>query len=263
VTTSDELARPEWSFVFDETCALASLDTAPTAPFTWHDVAEVKHLATGRTFGRSWRVVLRLVDGRWIYAVHRKPIVTDAHWMRCVARRFVTLWWGALSDDDRARFCNRGTVTRQEREEEMVVLDELLQSDSVVVRVEAQARIEQLAVRVREGAFSLYDLAQQTFVRAGVELAQLASCLRDLQDVGTETSAFTCRSWPSLTPCRLRANDAIVPDEERLAMWRARPAEAQVQTLRECLRDGIALRILLFNHRARSVAQWVLVPFDE
>ena len=117
----------------------------PTTPVRMEDVVEIAHRAAGKDDGPPWIVVVRLTDGRWAYISYTVQITGDVFWTFAIAATKQRLWWWALTDDDRERFTSQ--LTLEEREEELVQIDELLESPDRASRALGESRMLQLHLR--------------------------------------------------------------------------------------------------------------------
>jgi hypothetical protein len=270
MTTPAALADPYWHFVWENYVGgISALDDAPTSQFTLADVVEVAHLARGLDVV-PWLAVVRLADGRWVYAANYVPFRGDRRTVRVVARRYVLLWWGALTDDDRGRL-EGGAMGQRGLDEEEVVLDELLESADAKVRARAAERMAAVAARRHDRTFRVYNLDAHSYAdRAPDPLSRLASFLRGLHVAVAAvqqwaTAAYTCRAWPTVAPVALRWDDRTVPGEEHLCTWEKAPTEAQLLAIASALRRGHAVRLFLFGRIGAETwlqSQLVLVPGD-
>jgi len=118
------------------------LDELPPEPVQWANIIEIVYIADGRGDGPSWILVVRLADGRWVYFSHQVDITGEVYTTRIVARSLESLWWGALSEDERDRVTAQ--ITPDRLEEELVKLDSLLESPEPNVRQRAEARMLQI-----------------------------------------------------------------------------------------------------------------------
>lgn len=125
----------------DYCATIASLDFVSRAVMRRSDVVEVAHVANGRNDGPPWLAVVRLADARWVYMSFTSQITGDVFWTIVVAPSKARLWWWALTDDDRERLGPQ--LTAEEREEELVQIDELLESPDPDVRARGEARMLQ------------------------------------------------------------------------------------------------------------------------
>jgi hypothetical protein len=114
-------------------------DGLPATRVRLEDVVEIAYHAAGRGDGPPWIAVVRVSDGRWAYISHTVQITGELYWTQVVARSKERLWWGALTEDDRARFTPQ--MTGEEREAEDVALDEMLESQDPDERERAMERV--------------------------------------------------------------------------------------------------------------------------
>jgi hypothetical protein len=113
-----------------------------TAPFRRQDVAEIAYLAAGEGDGPPWIAVVRLTDGRWAYVSYTVQITGDIYHTFVVGASKERLWRWALTDEDRDRFTPQ--MTRDDRERELVDLDQMLESTDPEARAWAEARMRRL-----------------------------------------------------------------------------------------------------------------------
>lgn len=92
---------------------------------------------------RSAFLVVRLANGSWLYASYYPAagLTDDPYWVFRFAATRQRLWWWAMTDDDRERCTPR--MTRDELDEELVQIDELLESTDPEVRAKGEQRMLQ------------------------------------------------------------------------------------------------------------------------
>jgi hypothetical protein len=105
------------------------------------DVAEVLFALDGHSDGPSWIAVVRLADGRWVYMSYTVQITGDVFWEVVVAASKQRLWWWAMTDEDRERVT--AVMTPEQLDEELVEIDELLESHDPAARAKGEQRMLQ------------------------------------------------------------------------------------------------------------------------
>lgn len=111
-------------------------DDLPADAFRWEDIAEIVYYSSySITF-----LVCRLVDGRWLYVQHVVERTGDIFTTYVIARSLDSLWWGALSEDERDVVTAQ--MTRDRVDEELVRLDAILELGDRNVSAHAVRRIE-------------------------------------------------------------------------------------------------------------------------
>jgi hypothetical protein len=123
-----------------------------TSRFLRRDVVEIAHLAPGswrrsrrhRGVDSLWIAVVRLADDRWVFGGYQAESSEgfDDLWSVAVAGSRRQLWWRALSDEVRERLTPQ--LTTEQRDEELVQIDELLQSLDAEDRALGERRMRQL-----------------------------------------------------------------------------------------------------------------------
>lgn len=112
----------------------------PEQGVDWQDVHEIVYRADGKGDGPSWFVVGRLIDGRWLYAQYLSEITGDNYSVLIVARSLESLWWGALTEDERDRVTAQ--MTREQVDEELVRLDQVLELGDHNASARASRRVK-------------------------------------------------------------------------------------------------------------------------
>lgn len=118
------------------------LDGLPEVPVDWSAIAELVYIADGRGDGPNWLLVARLADGRWIYFTHVVQITGEVYSTTIVAASLETIWWGAMSEEDRDRVTAQ--MTQERLDEELVRLDALQESADANLRAHAEYRATQI-----------------------------------------------------------------------------------------------------------------------
>jgi hypothetical protein len=122
---------------------VTALDDVDTAEPVFGDIVEVRGHRLGRIAGAPFIALLRLADGRWCYASFDLQSDEQMVWTLIVAATRERLWWDACTDEDRERFTPQ--LTRDELDEELVRIDEMLESDVPEARATAERRARQRA----------------------------------------------------------------------------------------------------------------------
>jgi hypothetical protein len=112
----------------------------PTDAFATSDVVEIAWLAEGSHGGPPWIAIVRLADGRWLYASQATELPNTRTWTYRFAATRDRLWW-ACTDDDRERFTP--SMSRAELDEELVALDAMLDSGDADTVALAERRMRQ------------------------------------------------------------------------------------------------------------------------
>jgi hypothetical protein len=114
-------------------------DDLPRDPVPWTDIVEIVYIVDGDGDGPPWLLVVRLADGRWVYFNHILQISGEVYTTVVVARSLETLWWGALTEEDRDRVTAQ--MTRDRLDDELVKLDSILESGNANMRAHAEQRM--------------------------------------------------------------------------------------------------------------------------
>jgi len=127
-------------------CDAAALDAGvSTAPFGAGNVVAIAALATGASDGPPWLAIVGLSDGRWVYVRHEFQATGDVLWTYRFAATRDRLWFWACTDDDRERLTL--SLSRIERDEELVALDAMLDSGGPAEVALAERRMAQRVKR--------------------------------------------------------------------------------------------------------------------
>lgn len=120
---------------------VSAVEGVSDAPPRVEDMVEVACHSLGRGDGPSWIALAKLRDGRWCYVSYSLAITGDIIYTAVLAATKHRLWWYACSDDDRERFTRQ--LTGEQLDEELVQIDELLESEDPARRALGEKRMLQ------------------------------------------------------------------------------------------------------------------------
>lgn len=123
---------------------VTALDDVDAAEPTYGDIIEVRGHRLGRMGGAPFIVLAKLADGRWCYGSFALRDADDMAWTVVVAASLDTLWWHACTDEDRERFTPQ--LAQAALDEELVRIDQLLESEDPAMRALAEGRALQRGV---------------------------------------------------------------------------------------------------------------------
>jgi hypothetical protein len=139
---------PEWVARWPPWIPMTAFDGASSAPVVGLDVVEVAcHFEEHHGEVTREHAIVKLRDGRWAaltihaYSHTRDPIVIVA-----VAPTRKRVWWSGLDDD--ARDALSATLSREALDEELVEIDELLESEDPEQRALGERRMQRRAGKV-------------------------------------------------------------------------------------------------------------------
>jgi hypothetical protein len=122
---------------------VTALDAVHADEPVFGEIVEVRGHRLGSIGGAPFIALVRLADGRWCYANFTARDAESMTWVLFVASTRDRLWWFACTDEDRERFTPQ--LTREDLEDELVRIDELLESGDSETRAIAERRAHQRA----------------------------------------------------------------------------------------------------------------------
>jgi hypothetical protein len=111
-------------------------------PFLMSEIVEIAFHVAGEYDRAPWVAIVRLSDGRWLYAWYFDGVTADGYWSYVWAANRGRLWWWACTDEDRERFTAQ--LTQAEQEAELVECDRLMESEFSEDRELGEKRMLQL-----------------------------------------------------------------------------------------------------------------------